>query len=144
MLKQKYVLDDELKVIESPEGDRQLGLRRTVCAPSEALEGHIEAVKDFEQRLEELKVKFTDTLDNHKQEIEKLIKHAEFFNTEFGKNQWGSNYSFDRVRLHYISKLDELKKELRGLQLKEIDSLKSFEKELRDARSELSPFKRFL
>jgi hypothetical protein len=84
---QKYVLDDELKVIESPEGERQLGVRRTVSAPSEALEGHIEAVKDFDQRLEDLKTKFIGTVDDHKQEIEKLIKHAEFFNTEFGKNQ---------------------------------------------------------
>ena len=140
----KYKIDDELRVIQSHDGDKQVGVRRTIQAPSEALEGHIEAVKDFEQRLEDLKTRFIGTVDDHKQEINKLIKHAEFFNTEFGKNQWGSNFSFDRVRLHYISKLDELKKELRGLQLKEIDCLKSFEKELRDARSELSPFKRFL
>jgi hypothetical protein len=140
---QKYILDDELRVVQDREGHKQLGVRRTVQAPSEALVGHIEAVRDFEQRLEELKAKFVDAVKIHKDELNEQIKHAEFFNGEFGKNQWGGNYSFDRVRLHYIQKLDDFKKELRGLELREIDTLKNFEKELRDARSEVSPFKKF-
>ena len=139
----KYQIDDELRVIQSPEGDKQLGVRRTIQAPSEALEGHIAAVRDFEQKLEELKARLIDTVKNHRDELNEQIKHSEWFNKEFSRNQWGNNYSFDRVRLHYIQKLDDFKKELRGLELKEIDTLKNFEKELRDAKSEVSPFRKF-
>jgi hypothetical protein len=139
----KYKIDDELRVIQSHDGDKQVGVRRTIQAPSEALEGHIEAVRHFEQRLEELKTRFVDTVKNHRNEINEQIKHSEWFNKEFCRNRWGCNYSFDRVRLHYIQKLDDFKKELRSIELNEIDTLKNFEKELRDARSEVSPFKKF-
>ena len=120
---EKYQIDDELRVVQDQEGHRQLGIRRTVQAPSEALEGHIEAVRDFEQRLEELKARFVDTVKNHKDELNEQIRHAEFFNGNFGKNQWGGNYSFDKVRLHYIQKLDDFRKELRGLELKKAPSI---------------------
>ena len=144
MLKQKYDLSDELRVVRSPDGSEHVGIRRTVSAPSEALEGHIEAVKDYEDILGQLKDRFVDAVGNHKEEINSRFSHVKFFNKEFGKNQWGANREFDQVRLKYITFEDSLERELRGLDMKEIDGLKGFAKELRDAKSEVSPFKRFL
>ncbi|MFX0117716.1 MAG: hypothetical protein ACFFB3_24440 [Candidatus Hodarchaeota archaeon] len=144
MLEAKYDLSDELRVVRQPDGSEQVGVRRTVSAPSEALEGHIEAVRDYEQILLELKDRFVEKVDSHKTEIREELDHVRFFNQEFGKNQWDHNQMFDRLRIQYINKESGLKKELRGLELKEIDSLKGFAKELRDAKSEISPFKRFI
>jgi len=142
MATEKYQVDDELRVIRNHEGREQLGVRRTVTAPSDALEGHIEAVRNYEEMIAGLKEMFIEKVSAQKEDLKRSLKHAEFFNAEFGKNQWGYNLSFDRVRLHYINKIDDFRKELRNLEMKEIDGLKFFAKELRDAKSELSPFKK--
>ena len=140
----KYKIDDELRVIQSHDGDKQVGVRRTIQAPSEALEGHIEAVKDYEEIVSQLKDRFVDAVGSHREEIKSQLDHVKFFNKEFGKNEWGNNREWDQVRLKYISFEDSLRRELRGLDMKEIDGLKGFAKELRDAKSEVSPFKKFI
>ena len=144
MLRQKYQLDDELRVVRALDGSEQVGIRRTVSAPSEALEGHIEAVKDYEEVVGQLKDRFVDMVGNHREEINSKLSHVKFFNKEFGGNRWGYNRDFDQLRLKYISMEDSLERELRGLDMQEIDGLKGFAKELRDAKSEVSPFKKFL
>jgi hypothetical protein len=144
MLRQKYQLDDELRVVRTPDGSEQVGVRRTVSAPSEALAGHIEAVKEYEQILGQLKERFVDAVGNHREQINSKLSHARFFNKEFGGNRWGYNREFDQLRLKYITLEDSLERELRGLDMKEIEGLKSLARDLRDARSEVSPFKNFL
>jgi hypothetical protein len=144
MLKYRYYIDDELRVIESPEGDKQLGMRRSVSAPSDALTGHIEAAREFEQGLEEIRNLFSEEIGQQESEIEKQIAHLEFFlNEKFKNHQWDSNQMFDRLRLQYINQLDSLKREKRHLRLKRIMEQKDFKKELRDAKIELSPFRKF-
>lgn len=144
MLKYRYYIDDELRVVESPEGDKQLGLRRSVSAPSDALAGHIEASREFEEGLEEIRNLFSTEIDHQESEIEKQISHLEFFlNEKFKHHQWDSNQMFDRLRLQYINQLDILKREKRHLRLKRIMEELDFQKELRDAKIELSPFRKF-
>jgi hypothetical protein len=144
MIKYQYVIDDELRVVESPEGDKQLGMRRSVSAPSDALTGHVEAVREFEEGLEEIRDLFSAEIDHQESEIDKQVSHLEFFlNEKFKHHQWDFNQMFDRLRLLYVSQLDSLKREKRRLRIKRIMEGKDFQKELRDARIELSPFRKF-
>ena len=144
MIKYRYYIDDELRVVESPQGNKQLGLRRSVSAPSDALTGHIEAAREFEEGLEEIRHMFSEEIDQQESEIEKQISHLEFFlNEKFKHHQWDSNQMFDRLRLQYVSQLDSLKREKRHLRIKRIMEEMDFKKELRDAKVELSPFRKF-
>ena len=47
-----YQFDDELRVVESLEGYREVGLAKTIKAPSESLKNHIDAVRTFKDGIE--------------------------------------------------------------------------------------------
>jgi hypothetical protein len=138
-----YQIDDELKVIEAPSGYKQMGMSRKVLAPSDALKGHAEAIKDFKDELEDLHEEFREETEGQEDEISTQIHHLEFFLKEKFKNhEWNHNQMFDRLRLSYISQLDGLKRELRQLRLRKIEKAFVFRKERMDTRKELSPFNR--
>ena len=140
MQKVVYQLDDELRVIEDYKGHQQVGIKRSVRAPSDALRGHVEAEKEFRDCLNDLLSEIMQEFDQQEEEIERQIAHGEFFINEFKRNQWGHNQMFDRLRLLYISQVDSLKEKRRQLRIKRYDKKLGILKELRDSKKELSPF----
>ena len=139
MFQYSYVLDDELHVIENPVY-RELGVSRSVRAPSEALQNHVNAVREFRDGMEVLLSDFMEEIDRQEKEVSGQIDHGEFFLKEFRGNQWNANPMFDRLRLFYVSNLDALKRERRQLKKERIKHKMAFMKELLEANKELSPF----
>ena len=90
-----YQVDDELRVTQEPAGYRQVGLRKSVSAPSEALEGHIEAVKDFRDDIEELRKEFVKEAVTQEADIEEQIKHIEFFLKDSRQFHWDDNQMYE-------------------------------------------------
>jgi hypothetical protein len=140
-MNQKYQLDDELKVLEDQEGQRHVGVRRSVRVPSEALKGHVEAEREFRDYLENVLSDIMAEFDSQEAEIDKHISHHKFFREEFKRNQWGHNQGFDRLRLQRERQEQDLMKEKRLLRLKRQDKKVAILKELRESKKELSPFK---
>ena len=139
MFQYSYVLDDELHVIENP-GYRELGVSRSVRAPSEALQNHVNAVREFRDGMEVLLSDFMEEIDRQEKEVSGQIDHGEFFLKESRGNWWNANPMFDRLRLLYTSQIDALKREKRQLRKEKIKQRMAFMKELLDAKKELSPF----
>ena len=142
MLKYTYQLDDELRVTQDSEGYQEIGVRRNLRAPSDALRGHVEAEREFRDHLQILYNDIMLEFDSQEEEINKQISHAEFFINEFKRNQWGHNQMFDRLRLLYITQLDSSKEKRRQLRLKRHEKKLDILKELRESKKELSPFGR--
>ena len=143
MPKYAYQLDDELRVVENPTGYREVGLTKTIKAPSESLKNHIDAVRNFKDGMEILLTDFMGEMDRQESEIDEHIHHGEFFLRESGKFHWNANPMFDRLRLLYTSQVDALRKEKRQVRLKKIEKKMGFLKELQEADKELSPFSKF-
>ena len=138
----EYSFEDEqeLRVIEYPAGYRAAGIRRTVRAPSEALRGHVDALKEFRDNMEMLLSTFVEEVDLQEKEIGQQIEHGEWFLGEHRHINWDANQMFDRLRLQYVSEVDGLKRERRQLRREKIKQKMAFIKELLDANKELSPF----
>ena len=143
MPKYAYQFDDELRVVESPEGYREVGLAKTIKAPSESLKNHIDAVRTFKDGMEILLTDFMVEMDRQESEIDEHIRHGEFFLQESRTFHWDANQMFDRLRLLYTSQVDALRKEKRQVRLKKIEKKMGFLKELQEADKELSPFSKF-
>jgi hypothetical protein len=143
MAKYAYQFDDELRVVDSPGGYREVGLTKKIKAPPESLKNHIDAVRTFKDGIEILLTDFAVEINRQESEIDEAIRHGEFFLRESRKFHWNANPMFDRLRLLYTSQVDALRKEKRQMRLKKIEKKMGFLRELQEADKELSPFSKF-
>lgn len=144
MPKYIYQIDDELRVVQNPEGYEQVGMKRSISAPSEALMDHAEAVKEFKDGIEKIESEIMEELTRQEFHLEREIAHAEFFLKETTRFHWDDNPMFDRLRLKYIDRKDSLEKEMRSIRIKRLTEKAALAKAIRDARVELSPFNKFI
>ena len=129
------------RILEDESGYK-LDVKRTVKAPSEALQNHVNAVREFKGKVENHLLDFEQEANTQQVEITDQIQHGEFFLEEFRHHQWNANPMFDRLRIHYIGQVDSLRRERRQLRKEVIFKKITFEEKLLDAKKELSPFSR--
>ena len=141
MQKYAYHLDDELRVLKDESGYK-LDVSRKIKAPSDSLQNHVRAVIEFKDNMEAHLSDFEEEVRNQKEEMTDQIDHGEFFLKEFRHHAWNANPMFDRLRIHYVGEVDNLKKERRQLRKELILKKITFEEKLLDAKKELSPFSR--
>jgi hypothetical protein len=142
---QNYYIDNELRVEQSADGLKQATLSKKFIGTSGIAKSQAEAIDEFKVKTEDLLDEFDQETSTQEEDIDKQIKHLEFFlNVKFKKHEWGHNREFDMLRLKYISILDSLMKEKRSLKKDKILKRLSFEEKLLDAKKELSPFKELI
>ncbi len=142
MERQDYYIDNELRVEHAADGSKQATLSKKFIGTSEVAKTQAEAIDEFKTDMEQLLDEFDQETDTQEIEIEKQIKHLEFFLLEkFAHHEWGANREFDQLRLRYISILDGLMKEKRSLKKEKIMKRITFKEKLLDAKKELSPFR---
>ena len=100
-----------------------------------------EPIQNFKERTVLRRMRFIETISQHRDAIMEEIRHKEFFLDEFKKNQWNANPMLDRQRIAYSSQIDALKRELRSLDIQLLEGLRSIEKDILDADREIVPLK---
>lgn len=139
----EYHSKTEIRMLTGPDGYKGLGLSKQVDMPDNATDQIIAPIQEFKDKMEEHLTEFEHEADDQDTQISEQISHGEFFLKEFRHHQWDANVSFDRLRLQYISQVDNLKKERRQLKKDVILKKISLEEKLADLKKELSPFKLF-
>jgi len=142
MQESKYYLQDEIKVAQSPDGLKQASLSKKFIGSDETIKDQFKPVEDFEKSMEKHLFDFEELIKGQRSEIKEDVDHREFFLKEkFKHHQWGANREFDQLRLLYISQIESLKKELRGLDRDFIAKKINMQEKLLDSKKELSPLR---
>lgn len=142
MLDSKYQVDNELKVVQDPQGYRQMGIRKSFKLPSDAFQGIEEAAREYLEKVQSIETDAMHEIDIQESQIERKLEHQKFFEEDSKRYKWGFNQSFDRLRIQNISLIDSLEDRKRSIRLKRNDLRRTFAKEIRDAKMEFVPFKK--
>jgi hypothetical protein len=137
-----YYLDNELRVLQTPDGSKHVGISKKAIFPHDALDSLEKIEDEFVTRLKKFREAISEEIDTQESEIQKGLDHAMFLVTDKWKGmEWNANRMFDEMRLHYIKLIDNLKKEKRGLRISRLKELKQTDNDIRDAERDRMPFK---
>jgi hypothetical protein len=143
MTAKTYKLHSEVKAFVGPQGYKGLGISKDIDLPDDTIQDLMKPIADLENQMEDHLSEFEELVENRKKQIRNKLGHIDFFNKEFGKNQWSANREFDQLRIRYIMMQDSLEKEMRSLDREKLMKKMAIKEKIADLKKELSPFRLF-